>query len=151
MSFEAILEQRPAPAVTAGLHGLPHTELRNRYHDLLALAPATLAERARRELLAEGLLPHDQRREAVYRRLCAWLDLDSEDARIIANAYDRAGATLPETLARRRMEDERDAMVNGLTFDEFRRLADILPWLDSDDGLALMAAAIADAEFFVSA
>jgi len=136
MSFEAVLEQRTAPAATAGLDGLPHTELRNRYHDLLVLSPAALAERAREELLAEGLLPDDRRREAVYRRLCAWLDLDSEDARIIANAYERAGATLPETLVRRRMEHERDAMVNGLTFDEFRRLAEILPWLDSDDGLA---------------
>lgn len=142
MSIGTILEQHPAPASVGGLRLLPHHQVHQHYRNLLALPPADLAVRARQELLAEMRLPDEQRREVVYRRLTAWLDLDKEDAHILARAYDGAAAELPEELQRRRLEAERDAILNGLSFTDFQRLARLLPWLNAEQGLAIMAEAV---------
>ena len=120
----------------------PTRALRHRYHDYTALPGRDLIGRAREELLDEAALVDDRQREAVYRRLSAWLDLDPEDARIVARAFDDATAALSPDLARHRLEVERDAMLHGFAFADFRRLADFIPWLSTDEGIAVIGAAM---------
>jgi len=142
MSIGTILEQHPAPASVGALRLLPHHQVHQHYRNLLSLSPADLVARARQDLLAEIRLPDEQRREVVYRRLSAWLDIDGEDARILARAYDRAATDLPEELQRCRLEAEQDAIFNGLSFTDFQRLARLVPWLHAEQGLAIMAEAV---------
>lgn len=150
MSIGTVLEQRPAPTSVGELRMLPHHQLHQHYRTLLALPPAALVVRARQELVGEVRLPEDQRREAAYRRLCAWLDLDPEEARILARAFDQAATELPADLDRRRIEAERDAILNGLGFADFQRLARLLPWLRAERGLAVMAEAAGEARPFAA-
>jgi hypothetical protein len=80
-------------------------------------------------LLRELRLDSDDLRRAILDRFHAWLELKYEDATRVAAAYDLAhGGLTPEqqiTLD----EAERDVIVNGLTFREFERLAEFVPWL----------------------
>ena len=107
-------------------------ELRDHYDDLLALAPYALKRQASEELLAEATLSDDARREVTYRRLCAWLDLDREDARIIARAFDDASREQSPAFRDRLYWAERDAILSGLTFLEFLDLSGVVPWLHND-------------------
>ncbi|TAJ21742.1 MAG: hypothetical protein EPO65_00810 [Dehalococcoidia bacterium] len=150
MSIGTTLEQRPAPASVGELRLLPHHMLHQHYRNLLTLSPDDLDARLREEVAAEVRLPADQRREVAYRRLSAWLDMDGEDARILSRAYDRAATGLSEELSRRRLEAERDAILNGLTFHDFRRLARFVPWLNAEQGVVLMAEVV-DASAAVAA
>jgi hypothetical protein len=144
MSIGAVLEQRPAATSVGELRLLPHHQLHQHYRNLLTLSPEDLAVFACEELAAEVRLPEEQRREAVYRRFCAWLDLEDEEARILARAFDRGAAGLSADLDNRRIEAERDAILNGFGFADFRRLAGLVPWLRAERGLALIAEAVGE-------
>lgn len=110
---------------------------RQRYEDLLALPTGELRERAAQEIRAELDLPLEAQREAVHARLAAWLELEPENARILARTWDEAAAGLSEDEARRRFEAERDSMLHGFRFQDFTRFAEFMPWLRSEFGLAM--------------
>ncbi len=112
---------------------------RRRYEEYLALPTADLRDRAAEEIRAELALTSDRQREAIHTRLSAWLELDPEDARIIARVWDEAAAQLPAEQALRRFEAECDAMLHGFAFEGFTRLAKFMPWVSSHYGLALFA------------
>jgi hypothetical protein len=103
--------------------------LADRFYALLALPDRALERALGRVIEAEHELPPSSRREATLTRLRAWLDLNPEDQRVIANAYERATAVLPATYADSREEAERAVILNACTFAEFRRLAALLSWL----------------------
>lgn len=117
-----------------------------RYGELLYLPTDTLRRHAVAELRAEAALPPDQRRAAARARLAAWLELDGEETRVLARVYDEAARTLPRDDLESWLEAERDAMLHGLSFSEFTRLADMVPWLRSRLGLLVMGAAAREAE-----
>jgi hypothetical protein len=116
----------------------PHRIDRERYEQWLLLPTDELERVARREIERELSLSEDGLREAAYRRLTTWLDMDREDARILARVWDEAATVLPVDQARRRMEAEGDAALRGLTFREFTRLAGLVPWMNSHFGLATL-------------
>lgn len=125
-------------ATPRGIHVIRHVDLeRERYEEFLALPTDELRARAVEEIRAELALSPDRRREAVHTRLSAWLDMDPEDARIIARIWDEAAATFPADDARRRFEAECDAMLHGFRFDAFTRFTEFMPWVQSRYGLAL--------------
>lgn len=149
---DAVLERRPTATFHFGLDGAHDTTDRSperaatrHYEAMLALRTEELRDRAARELAAEARLPETERRRAAHRRLSAWLELDAEDARILARAYDEASAALDREAARARFEAERDAILHGLRFDQFTRLVEFVPWLRSHLGLTLMGQAARDA------
>ena len=95
----------------------------------------------------EHRLPEPERYLAALLRLEAWLDLAVEDARVLAQAYDRALDGLPPEYRMSSEDAERAAVYNGLSFSDFRALAGIVPWfgreaqaLDPPDVLAAVAA-----------
>lgn len=118
---------------------------RRRYEEYLALPTAMLRQRAAEEIRGELALPSDRQREAIHTRLSAWLEMDPEDARIIARVWDEAASELLSDEARRRFEAECDAMLHGFAFEDFTQLARIMPWVGSQFGLAVFAATAADA------
>jgi hypothetical protein len=109
-----------------------------RYREWLALPTDELRDRAAAELVVEALATPERRRELARERLLAWLELDGEDARILARTYDEATASLEPEQRNARYEAERDAILHGLSFRQFQQLADTLPWLRSTFGLALI-------------
>jgi hypothetical protein len=139
MSYAPVLD-RPATSDVVELRPEAGAieALAEQYYDLLALNPEDLHAALARRARAEDTLPDRERAAAAHRRLSAWLALGDEDARILANAYDEALRALPASLAGRRMEAERDAVLNGMRFADFRRLAGILPWLRAEEGLDLL-------------
>lgn len=112
--------------------------LADRYYALLVLNPEDLARELTAIAREEDRAPEGERHAAARRRLAAWLLLHDEDARIIAGAYDDAVAALPESTRARRLEAERDAVLNGMGFADFRRLTFVLPWLRSESGVELL-------------
>jgi hypothetical protein len=108
---------------------------------MLALRPEDLRREALQELRREAGMSVDARRSAAHRRLTAWLELDPEDARILARAFDEASAVLDRESARARYEAERDAIFHGLRFDQFTRLVELVPWLRSRLGLVVLGSA----------
>ena len=117
---------------------LRHSEVaRQRYEDLLALPTSELRDHAALEIRAELDLPLEAQRQAIHTRLTAWLELEPEDARILARTWDEAAAGLSEDDARRRFEAERDSMLHGFRFQDFTRFTEFMPWLRSEFGLAM--------------
>ena len=109
--------------------------LAERFYHLLDRSDLEI-ERALRDFVqVEDELPEARRYEAALARLRAWLQLDAEDARIIAGAYERAVQSFPEQFEQRRIDAERAAVLNGMTFAEFCELAPLLPWLRDTSGL----------------
>lgn len=120
----------------------PFTDtLAERFYSMLVLDSDTLERALVPFIQAEHELPEPARYEATLARLRAWLELDDEDARVIAGAYERAIAGFPTDYHGRRLEAERAVMMNALTFGEFRRLAGILPWLRSTEWMDALQAA----------
>jgi hypothetical protein len=98
------------------------------FADALALPDDRLVETLRRHIEAEYELEPGRRREAVLGRLRAWLRLGVAAHRLVA-AYEKATSSLPRRYEMARLDAERDAVMNGMAYDEFRRLAEIVPWL----------------------
>jgi hypothetical protein len=142
---EAVLHRDLDTSALNGFASIPgledDTSPSDRYLDMLELNKADLRRRALAELRAECLMSSDARREAARRRLTAWLELDPEEARVLARAYDEASAALDRESARSRLEAERDAILHGLRFDQFTRLVDLVPWLRSRLGLVMLGRA----------
>lgn len=113
---------------------------RERYEEFLALPTDELRERAAEEIRAELGLSEDRQREAIHTRLAAWLEMDPEDARILARVWDDAAFELPADDTRRRFEAECDAILHGFRFEDFTRLADLMPWVQSRYGLEVFGA-----------
>lgn len=112
---------------------VPDSEtLADHFYDLLSLPTEALDREISRLIEAEHQLPDPARYEATRARLRAWLALDPEAARIVARSWDRRVSTLPAEYHARRVESERAVLMNALTYDDFRRLAGLLPWLDED-------------------
>src|SRR5690606_38855243 len=101
----------------AGPVALREDSLAERFYHMLALPSDRLEASLRQMIQAEHELPDAARYPAVLERLRAWLDLDAEDARIIARAWDQAIATFPDAYASRGIEAERAVILNGLSFD----------------------------------
>jgi hypothetical protein len=72
-----------------------------------------------------------ERREAIRRRLRTWGWQSLEEGRLSATAYDRARAGISRDDQRALDEAEREVVLNALSFSEFSRLAEFLPWLRS--------------------
>jgi len=122
------------------IHVLRHAQIeRERYEDLLALPTDQLRRQAAADIRAELALPVERQREAIHTRLSAWLDMDPEDARILARVWDEGITYLPEDDARRRYEAECDAMLHGFSFRDFTRIAKFMPWVQSRLGMTLFA------------
>src|SRR5437773_912549 len=75
----------PKPAA-----GTATESLADRFYDLLTLPSDDLERTLSRFIRSEDELPDAVRYQAVLGRLRAWLELDNEDARVIAGAYERA-------------------------------------------------------------
>lgn len=124
----------PTPVRQAAISALPdiprvEESLAARYHSLLAL-PDNRLERALTSFIqAEHELPEPARYDATLARLQAWLQLDAEERLIVARAFERALASMPREYVHRCREAERAVMMNALTFQQFRTLAESLPWL----------------------
>ncbi len=128
------------------IHVLHRSEIeRERYEGLLALPTRELRQYAAQEIRAELDLPLDAQREAIHARLAAWLEMDAEDARILARIWDEAAAVLPTEDAHRRFEAERDATLHGFRFQDFVRLAEFMPWMRSRLALTLFGRAAQEA------
>jgi hypothetical protein len=117
---------------TSEARALNAEALADRFYELLALPTDALDREIARLVEAEHPLPESLRYEATLARLRAWLALDPEEARIVAQSWDRAIAVLPTEYRARRVESERAVLLNALTCDEFRRLAALLQWLDQE-------------------
>ena len=110
--------------------------LAGRFYALLTLPNDALERALGRVIQAEHELPEPARYEAALSRVRAWLALDPEDQRVVANAYEHAIAAFPAEYANRRQEAERAVIMNSLTFAQFRTLAGFLPWLQQPQYLA---------------
>lgn len=154
---DTVLGQVRAVPLAATARTTPNTDTRypdahapslaaERYAELLYLPTDDLRRRAVEELRAEATLPADERRAVARARLAAWLELDGEDTRILARIYDEAARSLPQAEMEAWLEAERDAVLHGLSFREFTRLADMVPWLRSRLGLLVMGAAAREAD-----
>ena len=120
-----VRERSSIPAETA----YRDESLAERFYALLSLPDDRLEAALAEFVRAEDELPEPARYEATLARLRAWLELDREDAFVLARAYERATASFTADFAARRIEAERAVIMNGMSFDEFRALAGILPWL----------------------
>jgi len=88
-----------------------------------------LQDQALRALRYELDLPADMRRREVLKRLRAWLLLDPSEASRLARAFDDAGSRLDDAERELVRETEEDAVMDGLSFREFERLAGFMPSL----------------------
>jgi hypothetical protein len=116
--------------------------LADQLHDLLALPEAALEHAMAERIRREDEMDEDARHRSTAERLHAWLELDPEEARIIARVFERASARLDSQVQARRIETERAVILNGMRFGEFRALAPLIGWLryppfDSDPGASL--------------
>ncbi|MGE0227510.1 MAG: hypothetical protein AB7I38_03810 [Dehalococcoidia bacterium] len=103
-----------------------------RYYGYLSLSDAQMHTEFRGIIRAEHELPEPLRYECALARLQAWLALTPEDARILARAYEQALASFPEAWVADARDVERGVLLNAFSFDEFRELSSVLPWLQAD-------------------
>ena len=106
-----------------------HIALASALYDATALPPIELRRvlrgLARREGGATTALAH----EMASRRLRALLNLDDEEARVIARAFEDAFVDLPIGWRERNREIEFAVIKNALHLREFGQLVRVLPWL----------------------
>lgn len=110
--------------------------LADEYFELLGLPADRLEEALRGIAVRESELPEPMRYTAAKSRLEAWLELDREERRILGAAFRRGLATLPEETREQVHEAERGAVMNGLSFAQFRDLAVALDWSSEFVGVA---------------
>jgi len=85
------------------------------------------------KLLRELRQDPDGLRESVLRRFRSWLRLSREDGALIAASYGRAFDALSPEQQRTLQEAEREVVMNGLSYRDFTRLAESVPWLRAWD------------------
>ena len=118
-----------ASRTSVGEIGAVDEKLLSRQRQLVQLPELRLHEEATRTLRYELDLPADQRRRHVIGRLRAWLTLDMPDAKRIATAFDTALDQLEPEERHTIRETEEDAVMDGLSYREFERLAGFVPGL----------------------
>ena len=136
------------PVVFDRTSPLPFRTEADRYYELLGLDIATLERELLAEIQEEHEQPERQRTVAVLSRLSAWLELDIEQARILADTWDRVLLSLSEGIRQQARDAERAAVLNGMSFADFERLAAILPWAREEAG---RSPAVADTRVLVAA
>lgn len=115
-----------SPTVRSGLSvpGFATDQLSLRFKCLAQMEDAPLIEAVRRLLNIELDLPPNDRRRRVIRRFQAWLQLEDSGLARVAEAFHRVTVELPPE-ERELIEDaERTALLDGLSYSDFRRLAD---------------------------
>lgn len=132
-----------------------HLELASTLYDATVLPPIELRRVMRAMARREGAAAWEEAHELVVRRLRAYLQLSTENARIAARAFADAHIDLPNKWRERNREIEFDVIKNALHMREFLALTQIVPWLkdhDAADWLAdhLPEADVADLAFDVS-
>src|SRR5687768_3789027 len=95
---------------------LPFRTEADRYYELLGLDPATLERELLVEIQDEHEQPERQRTLTVLSRLSAWLELDVEQARILAGTWDRVLSSLSPAIRGEALHAERAAVLNGMPF-----------------------------------
>lgn len=121
----------PTPATIADFRSLA-----DEYYELLGLPAGPLEDALCDIAVRESELPEPMRYSAAKSRLEAWLELDREERRILGAAFRRALATLPDETREQVHEAERSAVMNGLSFAQFRDLAVALDWSSEFAGVA---------------
>jgi hypothetical protein len=101
-----------------------------RYKRLDGLPEAELLHEAFRTLRYELDLPSDLRRRHVIERLRAWLLLEPEHAAAVARAFADASERLDASERELLAETEENAVLDGLSYREFQRLAAFVPSLE---------------------
>lgn len=116
-----------------------HVQLGAALYDATALPPIELRRVMRALARREGAVSTEQAHELVSRRLRAFLQLETEDARVAARAFADAYIDLPSAWQERNRAIEFDVIKNALHWREFLALTNILPWLrDLDSGSWLL-------------
>ena len=117
--------QQPAPTTSnAG----PDPELRF-YRSLLEMTHEERDYQVLEVLVRELRGNEAERRWAIWRRFLAWSSLSIEEGAALATAYEHAASRLSPDDQRALDEAEREVVLNGLSYAQFGRLAEFLPWL----------------------
>jgi hypothetical protein len=107
----------------------PHAAEVRFYRGLLELTREEAETQLLQSLLRELRLDPEEQRRAILGRFRAWLDLSVEDGARIAAAYDGAHDELTPEQQIAIDEAERDVVLGGLSYREYERLSEFLPWL----------------------
>ena len=109
--------------------GVSDSNREEKYKQLADLPTEQLLAEAVRILRYELDLSGYERRRHVLDRLHTWLEMDSEKARRLAIVFDDCAAGL-ETSERDDIDaTTEDAVMDGLSYAEFQRLAELMPSL----------------------
>jgi hypothetical protein len=100
-----------------------------RHRELACLSTERLAFEALKILRTELDLAADDQRRRVIERLRAWLLLDRGDARRLALGFEEAAEQLEASEREAIQRAEEDAVMDGLSYLEFHRLAEVVPSL----------------------
>ena len=100
-----------------------------RHRELARLSTEPLVFEAVKILRAELDLAADDQRRRVIERLRAWLLLDRTVARRLALGFEDAAAQLEDSEREAIQQAEEDAVMDGLSYLEFQRLAEVVPSL----------------------
>ena len=98
------------------------------FEDVLALPDDRIEPTLRRYIEEERRLDMNERRAAAAGRIRAWIALGPRAQRLVT-AYERALETLPDADTVSRHDAEVDAVLHGLSYDEFKAAARLVPWL----------------------
>lgn len=112
-----------------GETGIVDERLLSKQRELASLPDARLQHEVTKALRLELDLPADQRRRHVMGRLRSWLILEPEDARRISETFARALNDFEPEERHTIREAEEDAIMDGLSYREFERLAAVMPSL----------------------
>lgn len=118
-----------APLAVTGEIGAVDERILDKQQELAALPEVELHTEVLRALRYELDLPADERRRRVISRLRAWLQLDPIEARRVASAFEAALESLDPSERHSVRETEEDAVMDGLSYREFERLANVMPSL----------------------
>jgi hypothetical protein len=111
------------------LTGAVDERVLSRHRKLAQTPEARLEQDVLQALRYELDLPPDERRRRTLDRFRAWLLLDRPSARRLAGAFARASACLEPSEQQTLTETEEDAVLDGLSFAEFRELCGFVPSL----------------------
>ena len=113
----------------SGEIGIVDEKVLNKYRELAQLPELELQQEAARTLRYELDLPADERRRQVIGRLRAWLKLEAQAGRRLAIAFENALEQLEPDERHTIRETEEEAVMDGLSYREFERLAVFMPSL----------------------
>ena len=106
-----------------------HTDAASPYQRLSDLPVELMLPEALKLLRYELDLPVFERRRHVVERMRSWLQLSPAEARRLAAGFADAAAVLDPAEREELRQTEEDAVMDGLSYAEFRRLAAFVPSL----------------------